>query len=138
MIPLKFPRAALSPWPSGERFFRRQGEAAADARDYLARLFTDREKMLPSLGIFWRREVFPTLDFFGKDAFSTLDFRERSSSASGCVLGADPSDFLSSILAYIIALFGEKINWQSDGFFTITPPSKMCNLHSFDSGMIVL
>jgi hypothetical protein len=39
---------------------------------------------------------------------------------------------LSSILAYIIALFGEKINWQSDGFFTITPLSKMCNFHSFD------
>ena len=127
MIPLKFPRAALSPWPSGERFFADR-EKLPPMLVFLVRPSIDREKLPPSLGIFWRREVFPTPDFFGRDVRS----------ASGCALGADPSDFLSSILVYIIALFGEKINWQSDGFSAITPPSKMCNLHSFDSGMIVV
>jgi hypothetical protein len=57
----------------------------------------------------------------------------RCCRSASCLLGKEIlTPCLSSILAYIIAFFGEKINWQSDGFFTITPLSKMCNFHSFD------
>ena len=82
-------------------------------------------------GFFGGEMPFPPLIFLGKMPFPPWIFGRDVRSASGCVFGADPSDFISSILAYIIALFGEKINWQSDGFFAITPLSKMCNLHSF-------
>ena len=86
MIPLKFPRAALSPWPSGERFFADR-EKLPPMLVFLVRPSIDRKKLLPSLGIFWRRDAFSTPDFFGKDAFSTLDFRERCPFRFGLCFG---------------------------------------------------